>query len=123
MIKIIVDELIEAQRLDSALAVVIDGFSRSQIQSLVKKGDVRVNGELVKSSQKLKLNDVVEITPTAVEDKLVLEPENIPFDVVYEDENMAVINKPSGLLTHPTTQEMSGTLVNALLYKYGKNQW
>lgn len=121
MIKIIVDELIEAQRLDSALAVVIDGFSRSQIQSLVKKGDVRVNGELVKSSQKLKLNDVVEITPTAVEDKLVLEPENIPFDVVYEDENMAVVNKPSGILTHPTTNEKSGTLVNGLLYRFGEN--
>ena len=120
MIKIIVDELIDSQRLDTALATVLDDFSRSKIQTLVKKGDVKVNGQSVKSSQKLKLNDVIEITPTAVENKFLIEPENVPFEVVYEDENMLVVNKPSGILTHPTTNEKTGTLVNGLLYRFGE---
>ena len=121
MIKIIADELIESQRLDAALATVLEDFSRSKIQALVKNGDVKVNGIVPKSSQKLKLNDVIEITPSAVENKLTLEPEDISFDVVYEDENMVVVNKPSGILTHPTTNEKTGTLVNGLLYRFGEN--
>ena len=56
-----------------------------------------------------------------IENSLKPIPENIPLDIIWEDENMAVINKPSNMLTHPTLQEMNGTLVNALLYHYGEN--
>ncbi len=121
MIKIIADESIETQRLDSALAEVLDSFSRSKIQTLIKNGDVKVNGVSAKSSQKLKLNDVIEITPTVIDNTIILEKEDIPFEIVYEDDNMVVVNKPSGILTHPTTNERSGTLVNGLLYRFGEN--
>lgn len=121
MIKIIVDETIENQRLDAALAAVWEGYSRSKIQSMVKNNDVKVNGVIAKSSLKLKYNDIIEVTPSIIDKTIILEPESISFDVVYEDDNMAVVNKPSGILTHPTTAEKTGTLVNGLLYRFGEN--
>ncbi len=117
--KIIIDDLTEDQRIDAYLASYMQDFSRSKIQSEIKKGTVLVNSKSVKSSYIIKPNDEIEITESL--QTLIIEPENVPLEVVYEDENMAVINKPSGMLTHPTTLELSGTLVNALLYKYGEN--
>lgn len=117
--KIIVDDLCEEKRLDSYLADYLKDFSRSKISNEIKKGSVLVNSKETKSSYTIKSGDVVEIN--IQENILKIEPENITLDVIYEDENMAVINKPSGMLTHPTTIETSGTLVNALLYKFGEN--
>lgn len=121
MIKIIADETIENQRVDAALASILEGFSRSKIQSLIKNNDVRINDFCPKASQKIKLNDVIEINPTFVDNSINIPAEDVPFEIVYEDENMAVINKPSGILTHPTTKERSGTLVNGLLKHFGEN--
>lgn len=124
--KLIIDETNEGQRLDIFLSELMPEISRSKIQAGIKDGFVYVNNKPVKPSYILKLGDIltnplpspapwrgnVQETPQA---------ENIPLEIVWEDENMAVINKPSGMLTHPTPQEISGTLVNALLYKYGEN--
>ncbi len=107
-------------RLDSFLAAVTEGLSRSKIQSLIKSGNVSVNGCIKKPAYLLKENDKIEFEIPQKE-IIKIQPENIPLEIIYEDENMAVINKPSGMLTHPTTQEKSGTLVNALLYKFGGN--
>ncbi len=117
--KIIVDDLCQEKRLDTYLAEYLQNFSRSKISNEIKKGSVLVNSKETKSSYTIKSGDVVEIN--IQENILKIEPENIPLDVIFEDENMAVINKPSGMLTHPTTIETSGTLVNALMYKYGEN--
>lgn len=120
MFTISVDENSEGKRLDTFLAEVSENFSRSKIQSFIKSGAVKINGEEKKPSYTLRENDLVEFSiPEIAEIKI--EPENIPLEIVYEDENMLVVNKPSGMLTHPTTQERSGTLVNALLNKYGNN--
>lgn len=117
---ITVDENGEGKRLDTFLAEVCKDFSRSKIQSLIKSGTVKINGTDKKASYMLKEDDIISFTlPEICEIKI--EPENIALEIVYEDENMLVVNKPSGMLTHPTTQELSGTLVNALLYKYGEN--
>ena len=124
--KLIIDENNEGQRLDIFLSELMPEISRSKIQSGIKEGFVFVNNKPVKPSYLLKLGDIltnplpspppwrgnVHETPQA---------ESIPLEVIWEDENMAVINKPSGMLTHPTAQEMSGTLVNALLNKYSQN--
>ena len=117
---IFIDENDENKRLDSFLAEVTIDLSRSKIQSFIKSGDIKVNGVPKKASYLLKEDDkvVFEIPRTS---EIKIEPENIPLEIVYDDENMLVINKPSGMLTHPTTIEKSGTLVNALLYKYGEN--
>ena len=116
--RLVTDELTEEKRIDTYLADYMQEFSRSKIQAEIKKGSVLVNSKSVKPSYIIKEGDVIEFTPSA---PLKIEPENIPLEIVYEDENMLVVNKPSGMLTHPTLQEMNGTLVNALLYKYGDN--
>ena len=117
--KLIIDELTDNQRIDAYLAEYMQDFSRSKIQSEIKKGSVLVNSKTVKPSYSIKEGDeiVFEIPETTIK----IEPENIPLDIVWEDENMLVVNKPSGMLTHPTTIETTGTLVNALLFKYGEN--
>lgn len=117
--KFIADEQSEGQRIDIYLAGIMHDFSRSKIQSLLKDGSILLNGKKIKPSYSLNENDVITISYPE-QNNLIL-PENIPLEIIWEDENMAVINKPSGMLTHPTLQELSGTLVNALLYKYGDN--
>ena len=117
--KLIIDELTDNIRIDAYLADYMQDFSRSKIQSEIKKGSVLVNSKTVKPSYSVKDGDeiVVEISENVIK----IEPENIPLNIIWEDENMLVVNKPSGMLTHPTTIETTGTLVNALLYKYGEN--
>lgn len=117
--KLIIDEFSESTRIDSYLAEIMPDFSRSKIQTLIKSGKILVNTLQKKPSYELKAGDI--ITGELENDIIKIEPENIPLEIVWEDENMAVVNKPSGMLTHPTTLETSKTLVNALLYKYGEN--
>ena len=108
--KLIIDELTDNIRIDTYLADYMQDFSRSKIQSEIKKGSVLVNSKTVKPSYSVKEGD--EIVFEAPETTIKIEPENIPLDIVWEDENMLVVNKPSGMLTHPTTIETTGTLVN-----------
>lgn len=118
---LIADEDNFNKRLDIFLAELYDGISRSKIQNAIKSGKVTVNNEVKKASYNLKIDDRIEFENLTPEKIIELEPENIPLEIVWEDDNMAVINKPSGMLTHPTFTETTGTLVNALLYKYGNN--
>lgn len=118
--KLIIDEISEDSRIDSYLAEIMPNLSRSQIQKGIKQGVVSVNSNSVKPSYTLKVGDIIEFEKISNEEEPI-KAENIPLEIVWEDENMAVVNKPSGMLTHPTTVEREGTLVNALLYKYGDN--
>lgn len=115
----ITDENDEKMRLDQYLSELFDNLSRSRFQNMIKSGKLLVNGEIKKPSYKTKLGDKIEVEFT--EEQKTIEPENIPLEIVWEDENMLVVNKPSGMLTHPTELEKNNTLVNALLYKYGEN--
>lgn len=117
---IYIDENDENKRLDCFLSEINSDFSRSKIQSFIKSGNVKINETVKKPSYSLKENDKVEFEFSEHEN-ITISPQNIPLDVVYEDENMLVVNKPSSILTHPTTIEHENTLVNALLYKYGEN--
>lgn len=114
-----IDENTDNTRLDVYLSDLYEGVSRSKIQNAIKSGKVLVNTQIKKPSYVLKEGDNVEFENLIEEKSLNIEPEDIPLEIVWEDENMAVVNKPSGMLTHPTPLETSGTLVNALLYKYG----
>lgn len=98
----------------------IDGFSRSRIQKLIDDGNVLVNGEVAKSRDKVKSGDVIEIDIPEAE-PLDAQPENIPLDIVYEDDQLLVINKPQGMVVHPGAGNYSGTLVNALLHHCGES--
>lgn len=115
-----IDENDENKRLDSFLSEVTWDLSRSKIQSLIKSGNVKINGIEKKPSYILKENDRIDFELPQKED-LVIKPQNISLNIIYEDENMLVVNKPSGMLTHPTSKEREDTLVNALLYKYDRN--
>lgn len=117
---IYVDENDENTRLDSFLSSLTDGLSRTKLQNLIKSGNVTVNGISKKPSYLINENDKIEFNIPEYQ-TVKIEPENISLDIVYEDDNMLVVNKPSGMLTHPAANEKNGTLVNALLFKYGEN--
>lgn len=117
---IFVDENDENTRLDNYLSGMFDNISRSKIQNFIKNGSILVNNCIKKPSYTLKQGDKIEFEKLENEE-LKIELQNIPLEIIYEDENMLVVNKPSGMLTHPTSIERENTLVNALLYKYGDN--
>lgn len=119
--KIIIDENNEGKRLDAFLSELIMETSRSKIQNDIKAGFVLVNNRISKPSYILKDNDLIDYKTTTKNQLLRPIAEALPLNIIWEDENMAVINKPSGILTHPTSLEINGTIVNALLYKFGEN--
>ena len=102
-------------RLDKFLSTKLVEFSRSYIQDLIKENYVFVNEKNEKSSYKLEENDHIILYYKPIED-LKIEPENIPLDIVYEDESIAIINKPAGMVVHPSPGHHSNTLVNAIMY-------
>jgi len=103
------------QRLDKFLAEEVEDISRTYLQELIDQEEVTVNGRGVKSSYRLQLRDKVELNIPEPE-KTELEPEEIPLNIIYEDEDIVVINKQADLVVHPAPGHESGTLVNALLY-------
>jgi len=105
------------KRLDAFLVEKIESRSRSRLQRLIDDGDVSVNQTQAKSSYKLRADDVVEIELTELPAE-TFEPENIPLEIIYEDESLAVINKPSGMVVHPGAGISSGTLANAIAYRF-----
>jgi 23S rRNA pseudouridine1911/1915/1917 synthase len=106
-------------RLDAFLASQIEGWSRARLQRLIENEDVLVNGKVSKSSYKLREKDEIEVELVASATD-VFTPENIPLDIVYEDETLVVVNKPAGLVVHPAAGTPSGTLANALAYHFQK---
>ena len=105
----------EGQRIDLYLSEQFEDRSRSYIQKIIKDGYVKVNQKPVKSNYRLSFDDRVEVTlPEAREPDIV--PENIPLDILYEDQDIIMINKPKQMVVHPAPGHYSGTVVNALLY-------
>ena len=102
-------------RVDSFLADALEELSRSQIQRLLEGGHVRLGGRAVKKNAKTTAGETYEVDVPAPREIGIL-PEDIPLDVVYEDGDVIVINKPKGLVVHPAAGHWSGTLVNALLF-------
>lgn len=107
----------EYRRLDACLSDMTD-LSRSRAQALIEAGLVLVNGRPRKQSEGVRLGDAIRFSmPEAKPIELI--PEDIPLDIVYEDQDICVVNKPRGLVVHPAVGNESGTLVNALLYHFG----
>ena len=102
-------------RIDKVLSEEFPDISRSFIQKLIKDEKITVNGKTIKSNYKTVASDTINIEiPDAVEPDIL--PENIPLDIVYEDEDVIVINKPKGMVVHPAPGHYSGTMVNALMH-------
>ena len=113
-LKLTVDDTLTG-RIDKVLAHQFNQFSRSHLQKWIVDGNVRVNGQPVKPKYKLAVGDQVVIEPEAPQ-KVDLTPEKIPLDIVYEDDDVIVVNKPQGMVVHPAPGHPDHTLVNALLY-------
>lgn len=116
--EIIVNDTVAGERIDKAVSLLVDDLSRNSAQQLISDGNILVNGELCNKKTVVKAGDCIRIAlpePTI----LSVEPENIPLDIVFEDEHLLVVNKPKGMVVHPAAGNYTGTLVNALMYHCG----
>ena len=118
MQKIKIDEQFKNQRIDSYLPQVLD-VSRSKVSKMIKNEEILVNGKKTKNSYILKENDLVEVGEIKEEIMQAL-PEKMDLDIIYEDDDVIVVNKPNGMVVHPAVGNKSKTLVNGLLY-HSKN--
>lgn len=117
--EVVVEEKEEHERLDIFLHKKISGESRTHIKKLIEDGFVKVNGETTKVHHKVRAGEKIEFfLPEPVQIDII--PEKIDLEIIYEDEECLVLNKPAGLLVHPAGKRISGTLVNALLYHFGQ---
>ena len=108
------------ERIDRYLAEVLEDKSRSYIQKLIKDGHVKVNDKPVKANYRLSFDDMVEVTiPELKEPEIVAE--DIPLDILYEDKDIIIVNKPKQMVVHPAPGHYNGTLVNALMYHCGQD--
>jgi len=115
---IVVPALEKPMRLDVFLAESLEDFTRSQIKKQIDSENALVNGKARKAGYALKEGDIVSVAFSKEVGLCDIEPENIPLDIVYEDGELLVVNKPQGMVVHPAPGNYSGTLVNALLYHF-----
>lgn len=105
----------EGERLDKYLSLIYENQSRSFFQKLIKENLVQVNGKTEKANYRVCAEDTVNITIPKAQEVEIL-PENIPLDILYEDDDLLIVNKPKGMVVHPSAGHYSGTLVNAVMY-------
>jgi 23S rRNA pseudouridine1911/1915/1917 synthase len=108
----------QSVRVDKYLMNFMENVTRSKIQNAVKDGFVFVNGKSVKASYKVKPNDYVTVKFEHPTHEQLLVAEDIPIDIVYEDDDVLVVNKPAGMVVHPGHGNYSGTLINGLIYHF-----
>ena len=114
--RIIINEEQQGKRIDGVIAEYTTELSRNTVQRLIEEEQIKVNGNKIKPSYKTNLNDEIDINiPKAKE--IDLKPQNIPLEVLYEDNDIIVINKPKGMVVHPANGNPDGTLVNAIMAK------
>lgn len=119
-ISVVIPDSYDGVRIDKAVSELCEDFTRSHVQKILDSGGVFVNGKAVSKGFKLKTGDEVRfIPPEPVMAEAI--PEDIPLDIVYEDDDLLVVNKPRGMVVHPAAGNYSGTLVNALLFHCGNS--
>lgn len=117
-IEILADSNFVGERLDKYLQQIFPDFSRAALQKAIDAGGAAVNGKSVSKNYKLRAGDKLVFTPLEVRPLSVV-PQNIPLEIIYEDSDLLVVNKPKGMVVHPAPGNFDGTLVNALLYHCG----
>jgi 23S rRNA pseudouridine1911/1915/1917 synthase len=109
---------VSGERLDKFLGSALPDYSRNRLKSWVEAGAVTVDGKVTKSRHLLRGGESIKVFPQEMPEQYAFAPENIPLEVVYQDADIIVINKPAGLVVHPAAGNWSGTLLNALLFHY-----
>lgn len=112
-----VDSASHGERLDKLLARHFSEFSRSRLQQWIESGAVRVDGQVRRPRDAVQMGNRIEVQPQAAPEASAFAPEDVPLDVVYEDDTLLVINKPAGLVVHPAAGNWSGTVLNGLLHR------
>ncbi|HEY5616011.1 MAG TPA: RluA family pseudouridine synthase, partial [Bacteroidota bacterium] len=118
-IRLVVPPKQSRERLDVYLTHQVENATRNKVQQAITAGEVLVDGKRVKPSHPIAPGEVIDITLHRPPRQDAI-PENIPLDIVYEDDQLLVVNKPAGMVTHPAYNNYTGTLVNALLYHTSK---
>ncbi len=116
--KLIVGEDMAGERLDKFVSSSLSDITRSFVQKLIDKKNISVNSNYKSCNYKIRYNDIIEVNIPSPEIIKTL-PENIPLNIIYEDDDLLVVNKPKGMVVHPAVGNFTGTLVNALLYHCG----
>jgi 23S rRNA pseudouridine1911/1915/1917 synthase len=109
---------VNGERLDKFLGGALPDYSRNRLKAWVEAGAVTVDGKITKARHLLRGSESIKVFPQEMPEQFAFAPENIPLDVVYEDDSIMVINKPAGLVVHPAAGNWTGTLLNGLLYRY-----
>jgi 23S rRNA pseudouridine1911/1915/1917 synthase len=109
---------VSGERLDKFLGGALPDYSRNRLKAWVEAGAVTVDGKVTKVRHLLRGSESIKVFPQEMPEQFAFAPENIPLDVVYEDETIIVVNKPAGLVVHPAAGNWTGTLLNALLYRF-----
>jgi len=109
---------VSGERLDKFLGGALPDYSRNRLKAWVEAGAVTVDGKVTKVRHLLRGSESIKVFPQEMPEQFVFTPENIPLDVVYEDDTIIVINKPPGLVVHPAAGNWTGTLLNGLLYRF-----
>ena len=118
-IQLTVDETASGKRLDAALGLLLPDFSRSRMQKWLKDGAVMYNGVVETSPRRIVyVHDVLNVQPQASDEMKAYTAQEVPLDIVYEDDDILVLNKPAGLVVHPGSGNWEGTLLNGLLFAY-----
>ena len=112
--KILVNKEMEGKRVDSVISSYNMDISRSMVQKLIEQKQIKVNGKQIKQSYKTSLNDEIEINIPEPKE-INLQPQDIPLEILYEDNDIIVVNKPKGMVVHPANGNLNGTLVNAIM--------
>lgn len=112
--KIVINKEMEGKRIDSVIPLCNIDISRSMVQKLIEENQITVNGKKTKSSYKTNLNDEIEINIPEPKE-IDLKPQEIPLEILYEDADIIVVNKPKGMVVHPANGNPDGTLVNAIM--------
>lgn len=113
--KFLVDENSQGIRIDKFLSEKLNDISRSRLQKLIEEGHVKIDGTAAQKNSKISKNQTISVVIPEAK-PLEVKPENIPLDIVYEDDDLIVVNKPKGMVVHPAPGNYDGTLVNALLH-------
>lgn len=116
--KFIADAGQKPLRVDKYLQNKLENASRSKIQTAAENGSIHVNGKVVKSNYKVKANDTIAVVLAYPPREIEIIPENIPLNILFEDNDFVIVNKPPGLVVHPSYGHYTGTLINALAYRY-----
>ena len=109
---------VAGERLDKILAAALPDYSRNRLKSWVEAGAVMVDGKITKARYLLRGGESIKVFPQEMPEQFAFSPENLPLDIVYEDDSIIVVNKPPGLVVHPASGNWTGTLLNGLLFHY-----